>query len=314
MNTMWQAACHSWGVAVCTLALVACRAQPRPEHPATLDAVVPIDRFGAAAGHLQLRSATNGLPGPGAPVDFDRAPFITQSRGPGGELIRYYNFDVQPTTPATIYVFVIAGSSTPLEGQHSVVDRIPGEPGYSDFFDVVEVSAPSGYVPDSLRDRAAIEHAALPMRDTRTIVNRPIVPRGSTARERLEGAATALEQGWYRGRVVYWLRFDETSLSVDGQGHVPTSPIYVTFNRNPDEPGGGPPSGFRTEPGGVQTHNVASSLPGDLDYSPLWLVSVYDNSAFPGVSNESTVLAATIKARNVATVNCPVVFVKRVDR
>ena len=56
---------------------------------------------------------------------------------------------------------------------------------------------------------------------------------------------------------------------------------------------------------------VASSLPGDLDYSPLWLVSVYDNSAFPAVHNESTLLASPIVARDVATVNCPIVFVER---
>src|SRR5437870_13832975 len=61
---------------------------------------IVIDRFSAAAGRLQVRTAANGLPGPGQPVDFDRPPFITQSWGPAGEVIRYYNFDVQPTTPA----------------------------------------------------------------------------------------------------------------------------------------------------------------------------------------------------------------------
>ncbi len=59
-----------------------------------------------------------------------------------------------------------------------------------------------------------------------------------------------------------------------------------------------------------QTHNVASSLPGDLDYSPLWLVSFYDNVAFPSVNKEATALKAPFKARNVATVNCPVVFIQ----
>ena len=105
------------------------------------------------------------------------------------------------------------------------------------------------------------EHAG----ETSQIVNRPVVPRGSRARERLGGAPTEPEDGWYRGQRIQWFRFDETQLIAGPAEPVPTSPISVTFNKNPDQPGGGPPSGFRTEPGGRQTHNVASSRPGDVD-------------------------------------------------
>jgi hypothetical protein len=269
---------------------------------------IVIDRFSAAAGTLQVRTASNGLPGPGQPVDFDLPPFITQSWGAAGEIIRYYNFDVQPTTPGSLYVFY-AGDQE-LTTQHRVVDGIPGQPGYSDFFRVVRVLVPAGYVPDELRDAAAIRRSGFALVVTSQIVNRPIVPAGSQARERLGGAPAAPEAGWYRGQRIQWFRFDEARLVAGPAEPVPTSPISVTFNRNPDQPGGGPTSGFRTEPGGEQTHNVASSLPGDVDYSPLWLVSVYDNAAFPAVHNEATVLAAPFKARNVATVNCPIVFVQ----
>src|SRR5882762_10277434 len=84
---------------------------------------VVIDRFNAAAGTLQVRTTSNGLPGPGQPVDFDHPPFITQSWGPAGEVIRYYNFDVQPTTPAKMYVFYVGEQA--LTTQHHVVDVIP---------------------------------------------------------------------------------------------------------------------------------------------------------------------------------------------
>jgi hypothetical protein len=192
-----------------------------------------------------------------------------------------------------------------------VVDVIPGMPGYSDFFRVVRVNVPANYVPDALRDAAAIRRSGFALEATSQIVNRPIVPRGSLARERLNGAATEPEAGWYRGQQIQWFRFDEAHLIAGAAGGaVPTSPISVTFNANPDQPGGGPVSGFRTEPDGRQTHNVASSLPGDLDYSPLWSVSVYDNAAFPTVFNEATALVAPFKARDVATVNCPIVFVQ----
>lgn len=267
-----------------------------------------IDRFSSAAGTLQLRTANNGLPGPGQPVDFDRPPFITQSWGPAGEVIRYYNFDVQPTTPAKMYVFYVGEQE--LTTQHRIVDVIPGQPDYSDFFRVVRVMVPASYVPDELRDAAAILRSGFALVETSQIVNRPVVPRGSHARERLNGAATEPEAGWYRGQRIEWFRFDEAQLLAAPPEAVPTSAISVTFNKNPDQPGGGPPSGFRTEPGGRQTHNVASSLPGDVDYSPLWSVSIYDNAAFPTVFNEATVLAAPFKVRNVAMVNCPIVFVQ----
>lgn len=284
-------------------------AQP-PYGPATSTGLAPvvIDRFSSAAGRLQVRTASNGLPGPGQAVDFDRPPFITQSWGPTGEVIRYYNFDVQPTTPAKMYVFYVGEQE--LTAQHRVIDVIPGQRGYSDFFRVVRVTVPASYAADELRDAAAILRSGFSIVERSQIVNRPVVPRGSRARERLGGAPTELEDGWYRGQRIQWFRFDETQLVAGPTEPVPTSPISVTFNKNPDQPGGGPPSGFRTEPGGRQTHNVASSLPGDVDYSPLWSVSIYDNAAFPTVFDEAAVLAAPFKARNVAMVNCPIVFVQ----
>ncbi len=85
----------------------------------------------------------------------------------------------------------------------------------------------------------------------------------------------------------------------------PVSPIFVTFNVNPDQPNGGPASGFVTESGTSQTHNVLGSLPGDGAYSPLWSVSVYDNADFAQVADLSTIANAHVLARDVMTVNCP---------
>jgi hypothetical protein len=102
--------------------------------------------------------------------------------------------------------------------------------------------------------------------------------------------------------------FDEAPLSAAG-GNVPLSPIYVTFNVNPGQPNGGPGSGFRTEPNSEQTHNVPFTLPGDAGYSPLWLVSVYDNADFPKVHDQATAIKAKVLGPGVATVNCPIVFI-----
>ncbi len=53
------------------------------------------------------------------------------------------------------------------------------------------------------------------------------------------------------------------ALTTASGGTVPTAPILVTFNIEPSPTNGtsGPPSGFMTEPGTLQTHNVIPVLP-----------------------------------------------------
>ncbi|MEZ4365185.1 MAG: hypothetical protein R2939_02720 [Kofleriaceae bacterium] len=272
--------------------------------PATADRVV-VDRFGAGAT-LMVRTAANGLPAAGAPVDFDQAPFITHGLGPGGEEVAYYNFDVQPRDPASIYVLFEAGASEPVAGQLNIVDVVPGDAGYSDFWQVVRVDVPAGYVANTVASLAELEAAGYAMTVTTNLVNCPIVPPGSTATQRVGGGGTALHQGWYREQVVTYFTFEEAALTVTSD-EVPVSPIFVTFNVNPDQPDGGPGSGFVVEPGTAQTHNVLGSLPGDLGYSPLWAVSVYDNADFDAVDDLDAIGGVTVLADGVANVNCPVV-------
>ena len=91
---------------------------------------VSVDRFSSTAGHLQVRTATNGLPAANAPVNFDQGPFITKGLGTQGQHVEYYNFDLQPTTPAPIYVLFKEGESSPVSGQLNIIDVLPGEMGY----------------------------------------------------------------------------------------------------------------------------------------------------------------------------------------
>jgi hypothetical protein len=143
------------------------------------------------------------------------------------------------------------------------------------------------------------------------VVNCPIVPDGSTADLRLNGADNGLVRGWYKDQVVYYFDFSEKMITVDlpptGHPDMILSDIFVTFNINPGDPGGGPPSGFMTESGTDQTHNVVETLPDDAGYSPLWDVDVYDNADFDSVTNLASAQAASILATGVALVNCPVV-------
>jgi len=269
-----------------------------------------IDRFSAQAGHLQVRDAANKPPGPNQPVDFDVGPFVTTGLGPNGETVMYYNFDVQSTTPAPIYVLFRKGDMSPVAGQLNIVDVIPGDAGYNDFWRINKVTVPTDYVANSVGSLQAIKDAGYPIEQTDTLVNCPIVPDGSTAIHRLSGNDTGLHQGWYRNKTVSYFNFSEAPLSVTADGKVPVAPIYVTFNANPGDAMGGPESGFKTIAGTMQTHNVVAALPGTMGYSPLWFVSAYDNMDFDKVTNLGAAMAANVLAKGVATVNCPIFSVQ----
>ena len=258
-----------------------------------------IDRFSAAAGTLMVRDDSGALPGPNEPINFDMPPFITQGLGPGGQVVQYYNFDVQPVAPAPIWVLFREGEDAPA--QSPVIDVIPGDEGYNDFWAMIKVTVPADYEANSVTSFAGITAAGYAMENTGVIINCPVVPKGSTAMLRGGSESNGLHAGWYKDMVVYYFTFEEKMLT---GATVPVSPIYVTFNAN-----GMPPSGFVMKEGTAQTHNVVATIPSDDDYSPLWLVSVYDNADFDSVSDLASAEAANILAAGVATVNCPVVSV-----
>lgn len=270
---------------------------------------VSVDRFSSKAGMLMVRDDMNGLPGANVAIDFDAGePFITKGLGPNGEKVQYYNFDIQPTAPAPIYVLFKSGSTMPVDGQLNIINVIPGDNGYNDFWQVVKVTVPSDYTANEVSSYDEIMNKGYAMETTTKIVNCPVVPKGSSATMRLNGEATSLTKGWYKKQLVYYFNFLEKDLEAQS-GKVPVSPIYVTFNENP--PTGGPSSGFVTEMGTSQTHNVVATLPSDANYSPLWSVNPYDNKDFNMVKDLMTAKAANIIAMGVANVNCPIVKIEQ---
>jgi hypothetical protein len=278
--------------------------QPKDPDQALIAAV---GRFGDKAATIQGRTADNNLPGPNEPVNFDTGPFITQGLSPRtGKPVRYYNFDIQSTTPAPIYVLYREGEDKPVADQLDIIDTLPGEKGYNDFPQVWKVSVPKDYVPNSTDAGGALSQADK-TENTNSLRNMPVVPDKSTARERLKGESADLHRAWYRGQVAKFFSFEEAPLSGIS---VPLSPIYVSFNINPGQPNGDLASGFRTEPNSDQTHNIPATLPGDKGYSPLWLRVVYDNAGWPSVHDLATALKAKVIPAKVLTHNCPIVFIE----
>lgn len=265
--------------------------------------VVAVDRFSQEAGNKNVRDGTQGLPGPNEPIDFDQPMFWTEGLGPAGEPISYYEFDIQRSIPSSMYVFTRDG--VPLEGQGSIIDLIPGDDGYTDFWRIVEVSAPADYEVDSIRSLAALEQAGFPTNETNRVLNAPVVPKGSTARMRVGGGSAELQSAWYRDQIAYHFTFEEAPIELTEFDTVPVAYVFVAFNINPDQPGGGSDSGFLTEVDSGRTHNVLEFLPGDPGYSPLWMVQVYDNAEFDNVTDEPSARAATRFPGGTDLVNCP---------
>ena len=294
-----------FSVALIGLTFVSCKKNSTPTTAKDINTAekVSVDRFNNTTGHLFVRTATNGLPAANAPINYDVVPFVTRGYYPNGSLTEYYNFDVQPITPINIYVFFKNSAGSPLAGQNNVIPAIPGDPGYSDFWIINKVTVPDNYVPNSLTSEAEILASGYGIQKTNLIVNCPVVPFGSTGSKKFGGGAQTLVMGWYKSKAVAYFDFEEKALTATANGNVPVAPIYVMFNDNTT----GPASGFKTEAGGDQTHNVLSASTTDAGYSPLWNVVVLNNSSFNAVNNFNTALAAPVLNPSAGLVNCPVV-------
>ena len=288
---------------------------PMPVNPGTAEKA-SIDRFSAEAGHLMVRDGSNGLPAANEAINFDQPPFITQGIGPDGQVVKYYNFDVQPEMSAPIYALFREGESAPVDGQLNIIDVIPGDEGYNDFWHVYKVTVPTDYVANTITSYQEIMDMGYAMESTDILVNCPVVPEGSTALMRFTtGESTGLINGWYKGKLVFYFTFQERMLTAatpptSGEPNVPLSDILVTFNINPDMESGGPPSGFVMEGSTPQTHNVVQTIPTDANYSPLWDVDVYDNADFNNVYDWMSAMNANVMETGVALVNCPIVSVE----
>ncbi len=272
--------------------------------------VTEVDRFSDEAGTLFQRSENPDLPDPDEPIDFDQGPFITQGLGPDGETVEYYNFDVMPTAAAPIYAFFYENGD-PVEEQLNVIGVIPGDAGYNDFWHVNQVFVPDEYEPNSVTNVDDLNEADYEIEATGEIKNCPVIPEGSTAEKHYgdEHDEAPVIEGWYDDEIAPYFVFEEDTWLETG-GEMPVSPIYVSFNTNPGQEGGGPPSGFVTEEGSEQTHNVVQTLPGDPGYSSLWAVNIYDNDDFDEVSDLDSAVEAEILEDDGPDVNCPIVAIE----
>jgi hypothetical protein len=240
---------------VAALAALGAPSAPTDPYPGAEAPLLEVDRFSDAAATLLRRSVVPGLPGPNEPFRLDRPEFLIQLSAAGGVQTRCYDLDVRPATPARLYVFYDEAGNYKL-GQFPVVDVAPGDPGYTDLWDVWKVTVPPGFRINSLRDRDSVEKLLASQASgyaaarTGVLVNGPIVPEGTTAEMKSGGGGRAARlYFWYKGRRAPYLYFEGSILA---QGAL--APVSeMTFMS------GKPPAG----------EAIVAALPRQQGYSPL---------------------------------------------
>ncbi|MGA2160362.1 MAG: hypothetical protein ABSG90_14255 [Dehalococcoidia bacterium] len=177
-----------------------------------------------------------------------------------GKAVQYYDFGTntplvngKPTVaPIWVLIYGNKADGTPdfVAGGHNIIDVIPGDTGYSDLWQIVLVTVPRSYQPDSLTSAADVKKGNYPMQTTNMLVNCPTVPAGSTIQDN-----RALIQGWYKGQKVYYYDF--------GANDDIAAPIWALI------------TGMDTQGNPVFVkgqNNIVDVIPGDKGYSAFWQV------------------------------------------
>jgi hypothetical protein len=255
---------------------------PAPEDLGLTAPLLPVDRFSDPAGTLLRRSQDPSLPKANEAFALDDPRFALAVVGPGGATARCYNLDVRPAKPNRYYVFYDRIGNYRL-AQFPVIAKAPGDPGYSDLWDIWKVITPDSFKEKNwIRDAATVEKlladkaSGYTAASTGIYLNAPVVPEGTTAgnkAEGREGRATRLF-AWYEGMRAPFLYF-EGSLRLAADGTIPVSTLKLT-------------SAKRSWPSDAPVS--ASSWPKGEGYSPL--AKIVDRTGRPVTPG---------------TVNCPIV-------
>lgn len=213
--------------------------------------------------------------------------------------VRYYDFGTNSPSAngavsvAPIWAFITGmdagGNPLFVEGQHNIVNAMPGDPGYSDLWQVQLVTVPNGYVADSIRSYDDLMASGYEITPISIFVNCPIVPKGSTFESGKE-----LVQGWYEGDEVYYPDYGANSPTA-----IPIWAFITGFD------GDGNPQFVEGQ------NNIIDSVPGQTGYSAFWevnLVMVPEGYVANSVTSRADVVSMGWEIVTPGiVVNCPVI-------
>ena len=214
--------------------------------------------------------------------------------------VRYFDFGTntklsQGSSVAVAPIYALAsgldadGNPRLVQGQGNVIGVKPGEPGYSDLWQLNLVMVPDGYKANEIRSVAAVMSSGYQIKPTTMFINCPVVPKGTT----LEGGKP-LVQGWHDGQEVFYPDF--------GLNPPVAIPIYA-FASGMDN--GGQPVLVSGQ------HNIIDVLPSEPGYSAFWrlnLVMVPRDYQANSIRSAQAVRESGLTVVQTDTVvNCPVV-------
>ncbi len=216
-----------------------------------------------------------------------------------GEEVVYYDFGMNSpasngiVATAPIYAFITGmdsdGNPVFVEGQHNIVDVVPGDAGYSDLWEVHLVTVDDSYKADSITSVSDVMSANFDTVVPGLLVNCPIVPAGSTFEN-----GEQLTQGWYKGDRVFYPDF--------GMNPPAAIPIWVfATGMNAD----GTPIFLEGQ------NNIIDQMPGEAGYSAFWnvqLVMADANYEPNSLKSAADVMSSGMDVMPTdLVVNCPVV-------
>lgn len=95
-----------------------------------------------------------------------------------GTAVYYPDFGMNPAETAPIYAFVTGfdddGNPVFVEGQHNVIGVVPGDVGYSAFWEVNIVVVPADYVAGTIKDVDGVMSSGYEMAQPGLVVNCPV--------------------------------------------------------------------------------------------------------------------------------------------
>jgi hypothetical protein len=95
-----------------------------------------------------------------------------------GTAVYYPDFGMNPATTAPIYAFITGldadGNPLFVKGQHNVIGVVPGDAGYSAFWEVNLVIVPADYVAASIKDVASVMLSGYELVQPGLVVNCPV--------------------------------------------------------------------------------------------------------------------------------------------
>jgi hypothetical protein len=208
-----------------------------------------------------------------------------------GRALQHYTFNISNVGPnpvnvapvAAIYKLVLNVNDDPHNTtQASIIDSIPGDPGYSDLWQIVKVVVPPGLpVVKSFEALAALQaNKTVSFNPTEVYVNCPVVGAAST----LENPSDAVYvTGYYQNYNVSWFDFGPNP-----NGNA-TAPLYHVLINN-------------------STTELTDSVPGDASYTAFWNIFIVKPIAADLSTNYTSV--TQISKDNVTfagiVANCPI--------